>query len=128
MLLNSLPVFQLENEERDRIQKIKDEECVRATAELDFWRETQRKTAEEKENRQKLQGAGKRDNKPVYQKTERANVTPAITPLHNTSSTTSGTQAFILRSRADLMFTVLHEVRLFISESRSQNIFAIFPC
>lgn len=80
-LLNSLPVLQLENEERDKIQKMKDEECARATAELDFWRETQRKTAEEKENRQKLQGAGKRDNKPVYQKTERANVTPAITPL-----------------------------------------------
>ncbi|XDV28613.1 hypothetical protein PO909_031849, partial [Leuciscus waleckii] len=83
-------MMKLENEERDRIQKIKDEECARATAELEFWRETQRKTAEEKENRQKLEGAGKRDNKPVYQKTERANVTPAITPLYNTSNTTSG--------------------------------------
>lgn len=83
-------MMKLENEERDRIQKIKDEECARATAELDFWRETQRKTAEEKKNRQKLQGAGKHDNNPLYQRTERVNVPPAITPLHNNSNTTSG--------------------------------------
>ncbi|ROJ29156.1 Dynein assembly factor 4, axonemal [Anabarilius grahami] len=76
-------MMKLENEERDRIQKMKNEECARATVELDFWREKQRKIAEDNENLQKLQGAG---NKPVYQKTERANVTPAI----NTANTTSG--------------------------------------
>ncbi|XP_077050731.1 dynein axonemal assembly factor 4 [Siphateles boraxobius] len=80
-------MMKLENEERDRIQKMKDEECARATAELDFWRETQRKTAEEKE---RLQRAGKHNNKAVHQKTEPANVTPAITPLHKHSNNTSG--------------------------------------
>lgn len=82
---------------------MKDEECARATVELDFWREKQRKTAEENDNQRKLEGAGKHENKPVYQKTERANVTPAITPLHNNSNTTSGKQILILWSRADLM-------------------------
>ncbi len=62
---------------------MKDEECARATAELDFWR----KTAEEKENQQ---GTGTHDNQPVYQKTERANAPPAVTPMRNTSDTTSG--------------------------------------
>ncbi|KAK9959150.1 hypothetical protein ABG768_011229 [Culter alburnus] len=79
-------MMKLENEERDRIQKMKNEECARATADLENWREK----AEENKNRQKPQRAGKHENKPVYQKTERANVTPAITPLHNNSNTTSG--------------------------------------
>lgn len=83
---------------------MKDEECARATVELDLWREKQRKTAEENDNQRKQQGAGKHENKPVYQKTERANVTSAIiTPLHNTANTTSGEQTLILWSRADLM-------------------------
>lgn len=78
---------------------MKNEECARATADLENWREK----AEENKNRQKPQRAGKHENKPVYQKTERANVTPAITPLHNNSNTTSGKQILILWSRADLM-------------------------
>ncbi|RXN24276.1 dyslexia susceptibility 1 candidate gene 1 protein [Labeo rohita] len=83
-------MMKLENEERDRIQKMKNEECARATAEMDFWRETQRKTAEENENQQKLRGTGILDNQPVCQKTECANATPAVTVLHNTGNTTSG--------------------------------------
>ncbi|XP_052438315.1 dynein assembly factor 4, axonemal [Carassius gibelio] len=83
-------MMKLENEERDRIQKIKDEECTRATTELEFWRETQRKTAEEIENQQKTRGTGTQDKQPVYQKTERANAPPAITLMRNTGDTTSG--------------------------------------
>ncbi|XP_067275204.1 dynein axonemal assembly factor 4-like isoform X2 [Pseudorasbora parva] len=83
-------MMKLENEERDRIQKMKEEECTRATVELDFWRETQRKTAEENENRQKLQEASKHDSQPVYRKTERTNVTPAVKSLNNNANTTSG--------------------------------------
>ncbi|KTF84300.1 hypothetical protein cypCar_00018370 [Cyprinus carpio] len=75
-------MMKLENKERDRIQKMKDEECARATAELDFWRETQRKTAEEKENQQKTRGTGPQDNQPVNQKT--------VTLMRNTGDTTSG--------------------------------------
>uniref|UniRef100_A0A8C2EZR0 Dynein axonemal assembly factor 4 n=1 Tax=Cyprinus carpio TaxID=7962 RepID=A0A8C2EZR0_CYPCA len=68
-------MMKLENEERDRIQKIKDEECARAAAELDFWKEMLRKTAEENENQTKLQGSSTHNNQ---QRTERANAAPAV--------------------------------------------------
>lgn len=82
---------------------MKDEECARATAELDFWRETQRKTVEENENQQKTPGTGTHDNQPVYQKTERANAPPAVTLMHNTGDTTSGKHTLTLCSITDLM-------------------------
>ncbi|KAI7802629.1 dyslexia susceptibility 1 candidate gene 1 protein, partial [Triplophysa rosa] len=77
-------MMKLEKEERERIQKMKDEECLRATAELEVWRETQRKPAEET---QKRSSSTTRHNKPDHQKTERGNVTPARKPLHNTANT-----------------------------------------
>uniref|UniRef100_A0A8C2EX47 Dynein axonemal assembly factor 4 n=1 Tax=Cyprinus carpio TaxID=7962 RepID=A0A8C2EX47_CYPCA len=80
-------MMKLENEERDRIQKIKDEECARAAAELDFWKEMLRKTAEENENQTKLQGSSTHNNQ---QRTERANAAPAVMLLCNTGNTTSG--------------------------------------
>uniref|UniRef100_A0A8C1Z9D5 Dynein axonemal assembly factor 4 n=1 Tax=Cyprinus carpio TaxID=7962 RepID=A0A8C1Z9D5_CYPCA len=80
-------MMKLENEERDRIQKMKDEECARAAAELDFWKEMLRKTAEENENQTKLQGSGTHNNQ---HRTERANAAPAVMLLCNTGNTTSG--------------------------------------
>lgn len=66
---------------------MKDEECLRATAELDVWRETQRKTAEEETQKTSTNNTT-HDN----QKTERVNVTPAEKPLHNAANTTTGKQ------------------------------------
>ncbi|XP_051579945.1 dynein axonemal assembly factor 4-like [Myxocyprinus asiaticus] len=70
-------MMKLEKEEQDMIQKMKDEECARATAELEVWRETQRKPAEEKEIQLKQKESGKHDNKPIYLNTKRASATPA---------------------------------------------------
>ncbi|XP_073709910.1 dynein axonemal assembly factor 4 [Misgurnus anguillicaudatus] len=74
--------MKLEKEERDRIQKMKDEEHLRATAELEIWKKTQRKAEEET-------SCSSHDNKPVHQKAEHANITPAAKPLHNTAKTTT---------------------------------------
>ncbi|KAA0715262.1 Dynein assembly factor 4, axonemal [Triplophysa tibetana] len=77
-------MMKLEKEERERIQKMKDEECLRATAELEVWRETQRRTAEETQKRSR---STTHDNKPDHQKTQRVNITSAVKPLHNTANT-----------------------------------------
>ncbi|XP_051512003.1 dynein axonemal assembly factor 4-like isoform X2 [Myxocyprinus asiaticus] len=82
-------MMKLEKEEQDMIQKVKDDECARATAELEVWRETQRKPAEEKDNQLKQQESGKQNNKPIFQNTERANATPAARQLHNTGQKSS---------------------------------------
>ncbi|XP_056622390.1 dynein assembly factor 4, axonemal [Triplophysa dalaica] len=79
-------MMKLEKEERERIQMMKDEECLRATAELEVWRETQRKTAEET---QKRSSSTTHNNKPDHQKTQRVNVTSAIKPLHNPANTST---------------------------------------
>ncbi|XP_076851414.1 dynein axonemal assembly factor 4 isoform X3 [Brachyhypopomus gauderio] len=42
-------MMKLEEDERKSIQRMKDEECAKATAELEVWKEKQRKTEEEEE-------------------------------------------------------------------------------
>lgn len=83
-------MMKLESEERERIQKRKDEECARATAELDFWRETQRTTAEGNENQIKEQRTSTHDDKPAPQKIKHANTSPADTALVKTDNTITG--------------------------------------
>ncbi|XP_051953472.1 dynein assembly factor 4, axonemal [Xyrauchen texanus] len=82
-------MMKLEKEEQDMIQKVKKDECARATAELEVWRETQRKPVEEKENQLKQQESGKHNNKPIFQNPERANTTPAARQLHNSGQKSS---------------------------------------
>ncbi|KAL7879210.1 hypothetical protein AOLI_G00101840 [Acnodon oligacanthus] len=74
-------MMKLEEEERARIQTMKDEECARATAELEAWKEKQRKTAEEEEARRMLQGATTQADKqvPKQRKPEKAAQTPSRT-------------------------------------------------
>uniref|UniRef100_A0A8B9KLP8 Dynein axonemal assembly factor 4 n=1 Tax=Astyanax mexicanus TaxID=7994 RepID=A0A8B9KLP8_ASTMX len=48
-------MMKLEEEERARIQKIKDEECAKASMELEAWKKNQRRLAEEEEARRRLQ-------------------------------------------------------------------------
>ncbi|KAL6479527.1 hypothetical protein MHYP_G00129600 [Metynnis hypsauchen] len=72
-------MMKLEEEEQARIQTMKDKECARATAELEAWKEKQRKTAEEEEARRMLQGANTQADKqvPKQKKPEKAAQTPS---------------------------------------------------
>ncbi|XP_017560491.1 dynein assembly factor 4, axonemal [Pygocentrus nattereri] len=74
-------MMKLEEEERARIQTMKDEECARATAELEAWKEKQRKTAEEEDARRMLQGASTQADKqvPKQRKPEKAAQPPSRT-------------------------------------------------
>ncbi|KAI4886008.1 hypothetical protein NFI96_000955 [Prochilodus magdalenae] len=66
-------MMKLEGEERERIQRMKDEECARATAELEAWKkEKQRRMAEEeKEAQRRVQGTSVQIHKqPIRRKPE----------------------------------------------------------
>ncbi|TRY90154.1 hypothetical protein DNTS_033342 [Danionella cerebrum] len=74
-------MMKLESEEREKIQKMKSDECARATAELDFWRETQSKEAQLKQPKTSTENQYKpvhRDT-PVVQKSaqQKEKVVPA---------------------------------------------------
>ncbi|XP_072551181.1 dynein axonemal assembly factor 4 [Salminus brasiliensis] len=79
-------MMKLEEEERVRIQRMKDEECARVSVELEAFKEKQRKMAEEEEARRRLQGAPVQNNMHVHHQKEpdKACVTRAA---HNSSKT-----------------------------------------
>ncbi|XP_026876598.2 dynein assembly factor 4, axonemal isoform X1 [Electrophorus electricus] len=60
-------MMKLEEEERASIQRMKDEECARATVELEAWKEKQRKMVEEEEARRRMQGTTTHNDKHVHQ-------------------------------------------------------------
>ncbi|KAG9273450.1 dynein assembly factor 4, axonemal [Astyanax mexicanus] len=63
-------MMKLEEEERARIQKIKDEECAKASMELEAWKKNQRRLAEEEEARRRLQEPPVQKSRPVHQQRE----------------------------------------------------------
>ncbi|XP_062861079.1 dynein assembly factor 4, axonemal [Trichomycterus rosablanca] len=72
-------MMKLEEEKRANIQKMKDEECAKAIAELEAWKEKPRKQAEEEEVRRRLQEAAVQDRKQSHQErnSEKASTTRA---------------------------------------------------
>lgn len=73
---------QIEEEERARIQRMKDEECARALKELESWKEKQKEAEEEEEARRRLQEAAEQETKQVHQRRKPEKV---IAPVRNPS-------------------------------------------
>ncbi|XP_076851410.1 dynein axonemal assembly factor 4 isoform X2 [Brachyhypopomus gauderio] len=62
-------MMKLEEDERKSIQRMKDEECAKATAELEVWKEKQRKTEEEEEEiRRRTRGLTMHNSKHIHQR------------------------------------------------------------
>lgn len=59
--------MQIEEEERARIQRMKDEECTRAIKELEDWKAKKREAEEEEEARRRKQEAATQETRPVHQ-------------------------------------------------------------
>ncbi|XP_053479696.1 dynein assembly factor 4, axonemal isoform X1 [Ictalurus furcatus] len=75
-------MMKIEEEERARIQRMKDEECARALKELESWKEKQKEAEEEEEARRRLQEAAEQETKQVHQRRKPEKV---IAPVRNPS-------------------------------------------
>ncbi|XP_066541140.1 dynein assembly factor 4, axonemal [Hoplias malabaricus] len=78
-------MMKFEEEERARVQRMKDEECARASAELEAWKEKQRKVSEEEEERPRLQETCVMHNKQIH-KHRHTEKTCAVKPAQNNST------------------------------------------
>ncbi|MCI4378923.1 hypothetical protein PGIGA_G00221880 [Pangasianodon gigas] len=75
-------MMKIEEEERARIQRMKDEECERAVKELEAWKEKQREAEEEEEARRRQQEAAAQETKQIHQHRKAEKI---ITPARNPS-------------------------------------------
>ncbi|XP_060780189.1 dynein assembly factor 4, axonemal [Neoarius graeffei] len=92
-------MMKIEDEERTRIQRMKDEVCAKALKDLEVWKEKQREAEEEEEARRRLQEAAAQETKQVREhgKTEKV-----ITPARNLSRTEGETSSGKKSKQADL--------------------------
>ncbi|XP_058244383.1 dynein assembly factor 4, axonemal isoform X2 [Hemibagrus wyckioides] len=84
-------MMKMEEEERARIQRMKDEECARAVKELEAWKEKKRVEEEEEEARQRKQEVAAKETEQIRQHRKAAKVlTPGPNPSRAEGEKSSG--------------------------------------